>query len=171
MGDFWVFGYGSLMWNPGFEVQEQRQARMYGLHRALCVYSWVHRGTQTRPGLVLGLDHGGCCDGIAFRVAASNRDAVIDYLRARELVTNVYLESWRQVRLADGTRPMALTYRADRAHPQYARGLSIEEQAELVRAGQGKSGLNTDYLINTVEHLREMRIHDGTLESIYQQLF
>nr|MCU0831318.1 gamma-glutamylcyclotransferase [Rhizobiaceae bacterium] len=92
MGDLWVFGYGSLMWRPGFVHEEALPARLTGYHRALCVRSLVHRGTPERPGLVLGLDKGGSCKGIAFRVTADRRDAVVDYLRARELVTNVYRE-------------------------------------------------------------------------------
>src|SRR5690606_30823647 len=92
MGDFWVFGYGSLIWRPGFEHVEARRARLNGYRRSLCIYSFVHRGTPERPGLVLGLDRGGSCVGLAFRVRGEQRDAVIEYLRARELVTNVYLE-------------------------------------------------------------------------------
>jgi hypothetical protein len=108
MDDFWVFGYGSLMWRPGFAHEETRQARLFGYHRALCVRSFVHRGTPERPGLVLGLDRGGSCHGVAFRVRPADRDTVTEYLRARELVTNVYLETTRKVRLDDGRDVRAL---------------------------------------------------------------
>src|SRR5438309_11601760 len=88
-GDLWVFGYGSLMWRPGFEFIEQVPARLIGEHRALCVYSFVHRGTPEKPGLVLGLDRGGACRGVAFRVAEKHRATTVAYLRAREQVTSV----------------------------------------------------------------------------------
>ena len=120
--DLWVFGYGSLMWHPGFEFLERIPARLIGLHRALCVYSFVHRGTPERPGLVLGLDRGGMCRGIAFRVAAAAREQTVAYLRAREQVTTVYLETLRRIELEDKARRQvqALCFIVDRSHVQYA---------------------------------------------------
>ncbi len=103
-GDLWVFGYGSLMWRPGFEFIEQVPARLIGEHRALCVYSFDHRGTPEKPGLVLGLDRGGACRGVAFRVAAKQRDDVVDYLRSREQTTHVYREVMRSVWLENEAR-------------------------------------------------------------------
>src|SRR6202789_2210439 len=125
--DLWIFGYGSLMWRPGFEFLEQVPARLIGEHRALCVYSFFHRGTPERPGLVLGLDRGGTCRGIAFRVQAGKRAATIAYLRAREQVTAVYRESMRRVWLAGdrGAQVSALCYVVDRSHVQYAGRLSL----------------------------------------------
>lgn len=166
MSDFWVFGYGSLMWNPGFPVRERHQARMHGVHRALCVRSWVHRGTQENPGLVLGLDRGGSCHGMAFRVAGSDRESVVAYLRERELVTRVYVECERPARLAGGERIEALVYLVDRAHQQYAGRLDDSEIAAIVAAGSGRSGRNIDYFSSTLAHLREMGIHDPHLEAV-----
>ncbi|MDR6755449.1 cation transport protein ChaC [Mycoplana sp. BE70] len=164
--DFWVFGYGSLMWNPGFEVEESRPARLHGFRRALCVRSWVHRGTPDHPGLVLGLDRGGSCWGMAFRVAPERRNAVLDYLRERELVTHVYKERTLPVTLQDGIRTPALAYVIDRAHHQYAGALSVEEAAATVSTARGKSGPNTEYVANTLTHLREMGIRDHWLEEV-----
>lgn len=172
MSDFWVFGYGSLMWRPGFEHLEQVCARLFGAHRALCVYSWVHRGTRQRPGLVLGLDRGGSCRGIAFKVAAHDRRAVIDYLRERELVTNVYLETWRRVRL-DGSEPrieLALTFMVDRTHEQYAGKLSHEAVLSLVRGSVGFSGVNADYVMATAAHIRGLGFRDAALERLAEDL-
>lgn len=168
MSDFWVFGYGSLMWRPGFPHAEAVAARLSGAHRALCVYSWFHRGTQERPGLVLGLDVGGACRGMAFRVSNENRDTVLDYLRERELVTSVYREVWRPVSLIErgGKRVEALAYVVDRRHVQYAGKLPSDRLLELVRGSAGKSGANADYVRNTAEHLRALGIRDPVLEKL-----
>src|SRR5262245_47144376 len=157
-GDLWVFGYGSLMWRPGFEFVERTEARLIGAHRALCVYSFVHRGTPERPGLVLGLDRGGACRGIAFRVTAAKRAETVAYLRGREQVTMVYREFVRQVRLKTEPERMvpALCYMIDRSHPQYAGRLSLDRQLHLVRQGHGRSGANDDYVIATVAALEEL---------------
>jgi cation transport protein ChaC len=173
MSDFWVFGYGSLMWRPGFDHIEAVPARLLGAHRALCVYSWVHRGTREKPGLVLGLDRGGSCRGIAFRVAEAKHESVIEYLRERELVTDVYREAWRPVRLEGGHQPgmaTALTYLVDRQHEQYAGVLSREELLRYVRDGVGRSGINSDYVINTAKHLASLGISDPVLGWLASEL-
>lgn len=166
MEDFWVFGYGSLMWKPGFGFEERQIARAYGYRRSLCIRSWVHRGTRERPGLVLGLDRGGSCKGVAFRVAEAEREAVFAYLRERELVTSVYLERFAPTRLADGRRIRALIYVADPAHEQFERPSSPEEAAAIVSRAIGVSGHNLDYVRNTVSHMRELGIRDHWLEGV-----
>jgi len=161
-----VFGYGSLMWRPGFPFIAQLPARLIGEHRALCVYSFVHRGTPEKPGLVLGLDRGGACRGIAFRVAETHRAETVAYLRAREQVTSVYREVMRSVWLQSDARQRvsALTYVVDRGHAQYAGRLSPAEQLRHVRQGHGQSGANRDYVLATVkaieaEGFRDMQLH------------
>lgn len=170
MDEFWVFGYGSLMWNPGFSYEERMQGRMIGYRRSLCVRSWHHRGTQDRPGLVLGLDRGGSCRGVAFRVAPDNRDETVEYLRERELVTHVYLERLLPVRLDDGRRVQALTYVVDRGHHQYGGAVSVEEAAMIVNQAAGVSGPNPVYVANTVAHLRDMGIRDQWLEQVVAEI-
>jgi cation transport protein ChaC len=170
MDEFWVFGYGSLMWHPGFEFEERRLAVLRGYRRALCIHSWVHRGTQDAPGLVLGLDRGGACKGAAFRIHPDNRDDVVAYLRERELVTNVYLERILPVRIEDGRRAVAITYVADRTHVQYAAGLTIDTAARTVATSVGKSGKNADYVANTLAHLRELGIRDNWLEAVADRM-
>ncbi len=166
MGDFWVFGYGSLMWRPGFAHVETRRARLHGYHRALCVYSWVHRGTEQRPGLVLGLDRGGSCVGLAYRVPGDLREEVVEYLRGRELVTSVYLERSLPVRLAGGGTVDALCYIVDRTHRQYAGGLDPAEAAATVAGAVGVSGANEDYVASTIDHLEALGIRDHWLEEV-----
>ena len=168
--DLWVFGYGSLMWRPGFSFIERQQGLVRGWRRSLCIYSWVHRGTREEPGLVLGLDRGGACHGAAFRVAAKDRDATVAYLREREQVTSVYLERYVKVLLWEGALVTALTYVADRNHPQYAGALDREELLRIAAKAKGGSGPNVDYILNTVAHLEEVGIKDATLEWLAAQL-
>ncbi|PTW63366.1 cation transport protein ChaC [Breoghania corrubedonensis] len=170
MEDLWVFGYGSLMWRPGFEHTEVVPALLRGLHRSLCVFSWVHRGTQQQPGLVLGLDRGGACRGLAFRVEAQRRDEVVTYLRDREQVTMVYREVLRDVVLDGGRRVRALGYVVERAHEQYAGALPLERQLEIVRRSHGQSGPNRDYVLNTADHLSDLGIRDSHLHWLAEAL-
>jgi cation transport protein ChaC len=170
MDEFWVFGYGSLMWNPGFDYEAREIVVLPGYHRALCIRSWVHRGTQEHPGLVLGLDRGGSCKGAAFRVSPENRDHVVAYLRERELVTNVYQERVLPIRFRDGQRARALTYTADRSHMQYAAGLTVEDAARTCAGAQGKSGHNADYVRNTVDHLKQLGIRDHWMETVARRM-
>jgi cation transport protein ChaC len=171
-GDFWVFGYGSLMWRPDFAFVERAEARLIGAHRALCVYSFVHRGTSERPGLVLGLDHGGACRGIAYRVAAARRAETVAYLRAREQVTMVYRECTRRVWLnGSPERPVsALCYMVDRGHSQYAGRLSLEQQLHHVRQGHGQSGANRDYVMATVAALEALGLRETELHLLAERL-
>src|SRR6476619_490491 len=171
-GEVWVFGYGSLMWRPGFEFVERVPARLIGEHRALCVYSFVHRGTPEKPGLVLGLDRGGACRGIAFRVAGDKREETIAYLRAREQVTSVYREVTRSVWLENDARERvsALVYVVDRGHVQYAGRLSQAEQLRHVLQGHGQSGVNRDYVLATVKAIEAEGFRDQQLHRLAMML-
>jgi cation transport protein ChaC len=167
-GDLWVFGYGSLIWRPGFEFIERVPARLIGEHRALCVYSFVHRGTPEKPGLVLGLDRGGACRGVAFRVAEQHRAATVAYLRAREQVTSVYREVMRSVWLenAGRERVSALAYVVDRGHVQYAGRLSLADQLRHVQQGHGQSGANGEYVLATVKAIEAEGFRDAQLHQL-----
>lgn len=171
MEQFWIFGYGSLMWRPGFSFLRSEAARVHGYHRSLCVYSHVHRGTPDEPGLVLGLDRGGSCHGMAFQVAPEAWDHTLAYLRAREQVTSVYLERRKNIVLIEsGSTVEAVTYVVDRSHRQYAGVLDDDALEYHVRRGQGISGHCAEYVMNTLAHLREMRIHDPALERLARRL-
>ena len=172
MDEFWVFGYGSLMWKPGFPHLARSPARLYGAHRQLCVYSFHHRGTQDMPGLVMGLDRGGSCRGAAYQVAPEHWEDTVEYLRAREQVTMVYQEAYVRLRVLE-PEPRdvtALCYLVDRDHVQYAGNLSVEDQLKFVLQGVGHSGENPEYVVKTVEHMREAGIHDGKLEELVHHL-
>jgi glutathione-specific gamma-glutamylcyclotransferase len=170
--DLWVFGYGSLMWRPGFEYLERVPARLIGLHRSLCIYCFTHRGTPEKPGLVLGLDRGGACRGIAFRVAAALRKGTITYLRDREQAPSLYIETMRRITLAS-TPPRvatALVYVVNRSHAQYAGRLDMERQLHLVRQGHGRSGPNLDYVLSTVAEIEAQGFRDSDLHGLARRL-
>jgi cation transport protein ChaC len=164
--DHWVFGYGSLMWRPGFPFVERVAAVLQGRRRAFCIYSVHHRGTYERPGLVLGLAPGGATRGAAFRVAEADWAETYAYLREREQPTETYVEATRHVRLADGRRVEVLVFLSDVAHPQWAGALSLERQAELIAGATGLSGRNVDYLSDLVGQLRQEGIRDRSMETL-----
>ncbi|MBR9971867.1 gamma-glutamylcyclotransferase [Magnetospirillum sulfuroxidans] len=164
-GDVWVFAYGSLMWNPDFTPQESVPARLFGWRRALCILSTIYRGTEDRPGLVLGLDQGGSCRGRALRVAAADWPTVKARLDARELPTLVYIPRFLPVRLENGATVAAYAYVVDRRHRQYWRG-EPAEALRLLRQGHGKGGSARDYLAQTVGHLSQMGIRAGALHRL-----
>lgn len=166
--DWWVFGYGSLMWNPGFPYREAQMGLLRGYHRRFCVYSFRYRGTPERPGLVLGLAPGGSCRGMIFRVPAAQGEPVLDYLWDREMITGVYRPLWLRVSTAQGDKP-ALAFVADPSHQQYCR-LDLPATASLIRQGVGQRGPCRDYLINTDRHLRDLGIHDRMLHQLIKLL-
>lgn len=162
----WVFGYGSLIWHPGFAVAEARVARLAGWHRSFCMRSIHHRGTEAAPGLVLALDAapGAVCDGVAFRVEPGTGAETLAALRARELISSAYLEREVTVDLTDGGQVQALAYVIDPDHVQYCGGLPLEEQAQIIARAVGGRGPNRDYLFATARHLAELGIADADLE-------
>lgn len=173
MGDFWVFGYGSLIWNPGFEYIVKQKAKIYGYNRSLCIHSWHYRGTKQKPGLVFGLSEGGSCTGIAFKVEGRLYKPVIDYLRERELISNVYKEIDTKIALIgenDETELVdAITYVANSESPQYASSLELEEISRIVAMAVGSAGPNRDYVENTLQSLHDNEIEDHKLETICKQ--
>ncbi|MCB1336848.1 MAG: gamma-glutamylcyclotransferase [Maritimibacter sp.] len=163
--DLWVFGYGSLLWNPGFAHVESRLATLEGYHRSFCMRSIHHRGTEAEPGLVLALDAapGAACEGMAFRVDPAAHEATLAGLRERELISSAYFETVLPVRLDDGRMVAAVTYVIDPDHVQYCGGLGLEEQARIIAHAVGGRGPNREYLYNTADHLEELGIEDAEL--------
>ena len=166
----YVFGYGSLIWRPGFDHEGASPALLRGAHRCLCVFSHRYRGTSERPGLVFGLANGGSCHGMVFKIPTQDWQQVRAYLWDRELINGVYRPTVRRVRLADGRMVDALVFLADPEHAQYAGHLDLDAQLRFIRQGHGSAGPNTDYVINTARHLEEMGVKDHQLERVRQAL-
>ncbi|MBY6136273.1 gamma-glutamylcyclotransferase [Leisingera sp. XS_AS12] len=162
----WVFGYGSLLWNPGFPVARREVAVLHGYARSFCMSSVHHRGTEERPGLVLALDEvkGAHCKGLAMAVEAGHEAQTLDYLRERELISSAYVERNLEVELTDGRKVTAVTYVIDPDHVQYCGGMGLEEQAQIIAHAVGGRGPNTEYLYNTADHLSEIGLHDVDLD-------
>jgi cation transport protein ChaC len=162
----WVFGYGSLLWNPGFEVAHSTVATLQGYHRSFCMRSIHHRGTEADPGLVLALDEmpGAACQGLALAVAPGQEARTLDYLRERELISSAYVEKQVPLSLGSGKAVTAVAYVIDAAHVQYCGGLPLEEQARIIARAVGGRGPNTEYLFNTARHLAEIGLRDPDLD-------
>jgi len=165
-GDLWVFGYGSLIWSPGFPYKEKRVGRVHGFHRALCILSTRYRGTHRRPGLVMGLCRGGSCWGMAFRVDAARVQQVLKRLWNREMPRRVYEPRLIAVQTRGGRRVRALAFLADPAHPSFVRELDLHGRARMVAQGIGQRGHCIDYIRNTIEHMHEVGVRDPHLERI-----
>lgn len=164
----WVFGYGSLMWDPGFAVAESVRAQLTGYARSFCLRSTRYRGTETNPGLVLGLDRNpdARCSGLALRIPEGDHAEVMDYLREREMDTGAYREAIVPLELEDGRQIEAIAYVMRRDHWQYAGGLCLHEQARIISCAQGKRGPNAEYLFNTARHLSEIGLPDETMNKL-----
>ncbi|MFK7746713.1 MAG: gamma-glutamylcyclotransferase [Roseobacter sp.] len=168
----WVFGYGSLLWNPGFDVAEQVVATLPGYARSFCMRSIHHRGTEEHPGLVLALDEdpSHACEGVALAVAAGTEAQTLAYLRERELISSAYIERELEIDLKDGRRVTAVVYVINPDHVQYCGGLPLEEQAQIMATAVGGMGPNTEYLYNTASHLAQIGLHDPDLEWLNQRV-
>ncbi len=162
----WVFGYGSLLWNPEIDVAEQAPALLQGWHRSFCMRSIHHRGSEAEPGLVLALDagDGASCEGLALRARPGSEAEALAALRARELISSAYVEKLVTLWLTDGRQVTALAYVIDPVHAQYCGGLPLEEQAHIIARAVGGRGPNADYLFNTVDHLEALGVQDGELD-------
>jgi len=165
-GDLWIFGYGSLMWSPGFRASRKSVALARGYHRAMCILSHRHRGTPRKPGLVMGLCHGGSCWGMAFQVPEARVRRVVAELWRREMVNKVYKPTLIPLTVAPGRRIRALTFIADTSHPQFAGELDLHARARLVAQGIGQRGPCVDYIRNTLEHMLALGLDDPHLSRV-----
>ena len=169
---FWIFAYGSLMWNPGFEAEEHILATLSGYHRSFCMASIVYRGTPEDPGLVLALDRSDAahCTGVGYRIGPGHGRKALAYLRERELVSSAYREVLEEIMLDDGRRVTSLCYVMDRSHSQYRGTLDAAEQAEIIARAAGPAGSNREYLNNTVQSLHRLGLDDPGLFDLAERV-
>ncbi len=165
----WVFGYGSLVWNPAFEYAERRRAKIYGFHRAYCIWTPLGRGTPENPGLMLALDRGGSCCGAGFRIAPDKLEEELSILWAREMPLNSYIPTWVTVHTEAG-RASGLTFTINRNHERYAGRLPPDVIAAHLATAEGYLGTSAEYLENTIAHLEELGIRDATLDEVHRQV-
>ena len=170
--ELWVFGYGSLIWDPGFEAAETHVARLDGYQRSFCMWSVHYRGTADAPGLVLALDlsPGANCQGLALRAKPGTEAATLAALRARELISYAYREARLPVTLPDGRKVNAVTYVINPGHDQYAKGLSLNEQAQIIARASGVRGPNREYLLSTYHHLTKLGLDDPDMAWLVQRI-
>ena len=167
----WVFGYGSLMWNPGFPFVRRESACLKGYHRSFCIYSHHYRGSPETPGLVLGLDEGGTCEGVAFQVSGENWSGVVEYLNERELIGYAYQPAELEVQLTSAHKSVqTYTFVADPTHPTYAGDLGLEKTAKIIMGATGAGGLNRDYLINSIHQLEEHGYRESGLHALLERV-
>jgi glutathione-specific gamma-glutamylcyclotransferase len=172
-GDVWVFGYGSLIWNPAFHFAESVTGRVHGWHRRFCLWTHAGRGTPENPGLLLGLERGGSCRGVAFRVRAHEVDSELDIVWRREMVNAAYVPRWVDVRMGcrggERTAP-AIAFVINRRHDRYAGLLAEERVASTIASARGRLGPCADYLLNTAAHLEQLGIRDRALERLRRRV-
>lgn len=167
--DVWVFGYGSLIWRPDFDFSERRDGLLWGYHRALCLWSRINRGTPDRPGLVFGLDHGGACRGMLFRIAAAQVPVTMDALWRREMPSGAYVPKWLNCRTPSGN-VKALVFTMNRATDAYVRDLPAESLVKIIHSAHGSNGPCLEYVVETAQALKKFNIHDQRLQTVVQQL-
>jgi cation transport protein ChaC len=165
----WVFGFGSLIWNPAFHFAERRTALVHGYHRQFCLWAKAGRGSPERPGLMLAIERGGACHGVAYRIDRRKLKTELDVVWRREMLTGAYRPVWVTARTPDGIEH-AIAFAANRRHERYVRGLDNNETARLLATGQGPLGTCCDYLFDTVAHLRQLGIRDRRLEALEAQV-
>jgi cation transport protein ChaC len=162
----WIFAYGSLMWNPALEYAESLPCSVEGWHRSFCFWTPLGRGTPELPGLMLALERGGQCEGIAYRLAPDQVESELAILWNREMLAGVYRPQWVPTRLRDGRTVTAVTFEVDPGHCQYCGDLPIEKQAHHLAFAEGRRGASRDYLANTAAHARALGIHDPYIEDM-----
>ncbi len=166
--NLWIFGYGSLMWNPGFPYEESKCARIYGYHRSLCIRSVRYRGTSKKPGLVFGLDRGGSCNGMAFRISTEGQQEIMEYLWDREMLNDVYEPRVQSIVLEDARKVKAIAFVVQRFHPSYINNLTTDQAANIVATAYGQRGANLDYVLSTISQLESIGFSDKSLRTVCQ---
>jgi cation transport protein ChaC len=162
----WVFGYASLIWKPEFEFELREPAHIHGYHRRLCLRSVLYRGTHECPGIVAGLDRGGSCLGMAYRIGAARVPEVFRQLWEREMLLGSYQPTWLQARLRSGNFATALAFVVRRDARNYCGGLTEQAVVDILVQACGANGTSLDYLQRTVAALHEAGLSDPHLERL-----
>lgn len=168
--DVWIFGYGSLMWNPAIHVADSRRAHVRGYHRTFCLTLGVGRGTPEKPGLMLAIDRGGSCTGVAHRIAAEQVESELSILWLREMVSGAYEPRWVNADIDQIGRTRVLTFVINRSHPRYEGSLLEEAAAQRIATAKGILGTNREYLYRTVKRLTELGIEDGPMHNLERRV-
>jgi glutathione-specific gamma-glutamylcyclotransferase len=168
--DVWVFGYGSLMWNPAIHVAQSCRAEVTGYHRQFCFTLNLGRGSPDKPGLMLGLDRGGACVGVAHRIAAKDVGSELTILWYREMLSGAYKPRWLAAKIDGVGAAKVLAFVIDRTHARYEANIGEDETARRISMGEGILGTNRDYLYRTVKRLRELGVDHGPMHRLEQRV-
>lgn len=166
----WIFGYGSLMWNPAFESDDVVEGTLQGWHRAFCLRLTAGRGSLKRPGRMLALKEGGSTTGLAYRLQEGQMQEELELLWKREMLTGCYLPTWCELSLVDGRKVTAIAFVMDPRHPEYESDSCPQTIAPLIAQASGPLGTNAQYLFSLEQELKKRGLYDDCLTDLVERV-